>query len=100
MPSQNVVIVSGVNGVSGHAAAQNWATVPDTKVYGISRRVLPLPPGVEGLHVDLLQPDEVKQKLENIRDVTHLVFGAYIEKRDTAERTAVNVALVKNLLDA
>ncbi len=99
MPIKNVVIVGGVNGVSGRAAAEQWAAVPETRVYGLSRRSMPLPPGVEGINVDLLNPEDVRQKLGHLNDVTHLVFGAYVEKADAAERTAVNVALVRNLLD-
>ena len=99
MSARNVVVVSGVYGVSGRAAARHWASIPGTRVYGLARRSLPLPPGVEGINVDLLEPDDVRRKLGGIRDVTHLVLGAYMEKRDAAERTAVNVALVKNLLD-
>jgi len=94
------VLVSGVNGVSGRAAAAHWATIPGAKVYGLARRDLPLPAGVQFIQADLLQPVEVRRKLAGITGVTHLVLGAYVEKRDTAERSAFNVALVKNLLDA
>jgi nucleoside-diphosphate-sugar epimerase len=99
MPNQNVVLVSGVHGVSGRAAAAHWASIPDTKVYGLARRSLPLPPGVEGISVDLLKPEDVGSKLGKLKDVTHVVLGAYVEKADAVERTEVNVALVKNLLD-
>lgn len=99
MPPKNVVLVAGVHGVSGRAAAEHWASIPDTKVYGLARRSLPLPPGVEGISVDLLKPDDVKSKLGKFNTVTHVVLGAYVEKRDAVERTEVNVALVKNLLD-
>ncbi len=100
MPQSHTVLVSGVNGVSGRAAAEHWATIPGAKVYGLARRELPLPAGVEFIQVDLLQPDDVRRKLAGITGITHLVLGAYVEKRDTAERSTFNVALVKNLLDA
>ena len=96
---KNVAIVAGVNGVSGRAAAQYWASVPETKVYGLSRRALPLPSGIEAISVDLLQANDLKKKLRKIGNVTHIVFGAYMEKRDTAERSTVNTALLRNLLD-
>ncbi len=99
MPNQNVVLVSGVNGVSGRAAAERWAAQPNTRVIGLSRRSLPVPAGVEAISVDLLQPDAVRQTLDALQGVTHLVLGAYVEKRDTTERSTFNVALVKNLLD-
>ena len=38
MPLKNVVVVAGVHGVSGKAAAEHWSAVPDTEVYSLSRR--------------------------------------------------------------
>lgn len=35
-----------------------------------------------------------------LKDVTHIVFAAYVEKDTPVERNAVNVALLRNLLDA
>jgi len=94
------IVVSGVNGVSGRAAAEHWATIPGAKVYGLARRELPMPAGVRFVQADLLEPDDVRRKLAGIPGVTHLVLGAYVEKRDAGERSTFNVALVKNLLDA
>ncbi len=100
MPTKHVVLVAGVHGVSGHAAAAHWSKVPDTRVYGLSRRSAPLPPGVTPISVDLLNPADVKKKLSSIEDVTHIVFGAYIEKATASEKSQVNVAIFKHLLDA
>jgi nucleoside-diphosphate-sugar epimerase len=99
MPVKKVVLVAGVHGVSGTAAASHWNTVPDTKVYGLSRRSAPLLPGIEPVSVDLLNPSDVRQKLSAITNATHIVFGAYIEKATAAERSEVNVAILRNLLD-
>jgi nucleoside-diphosphate-sugar epimerase len=35
-----------------------------------------------------------------LKDVTHVIFGAYIEKNTPTERSVVNVALLRNLMDA
>jgi hypothetical protein len=35
-----------------------------------------------------------------VRDVTHIVLGAYIEKPTAAEKSAANVGILRNLLDA
>lgn len=98
MTTERKIIVAGVQGVIGRAAAQRLAAEPDTSVYGLSRRSGDLV-GVEHISVDLLQPDDVKAKLGPIGDVTHIVFGAYIEKPTAAEKSAVNVAILQNLLD-
>lgn len=67
-------------------------------VYGLSRRSDDLP-GVRSLSVDLLRPGEVEEKLSGIVGATHLVFAAYIERPTAAERSEVNTALLRNLLD-
>jgi nucleoside-diphosphate-sugar epimerase len=99
MSTKNAVLVAGVHGVSGRAAAEHWASLPGTQVYGLSRRSAPLPAGVEGISADPLDRDDLQRKLGKISGVTHIVFGAYIEKPNPAERSETNVAILKNLLD-
>jgi nucleoside-diphosphate-sugar epimerase len=99
MSLENIVVVAGVHGISGRAAAIEWTKVPNTKVYGLSRRQAELPEGVEGITVDLLDREDVKLKLGAIGDVTHIVFAAYIEKAEAAERSAVNVRILSNLVE-
>jgi nucleoside-diphosphate-sugar epimerase len=99
MAAHRTVLVAGTQGVIGRAAASHLATQADTKVYGLSRRTGAGLAGVEEISVDLLRPDDVRRKLGPIQDVTHIVFGAYIEKPTAAERSEVNLALLRNLLD-
>src|SRR5271167_4286961 len=42
MSVKNVVLIAGVHGVSGRAAAEHWTSLPGTRVYGLSRRSAPL----------------------------------------------------------
>jgi nucleoside-diphosphate-sugar epimerase len=98
MSVKNVVLVAGAHGVSCRAAAEHWSAIPDTQVYGLSRRSAPLPEGVIPVSVDLLDPDDVQLKMGAIKNVTHIVFGAYIEKPTAAEKTEANVAILRNLL--
>ena len=100
MTQQRRVIVAGVQGVAGRAAALRLAGQPDATVYGLSRRAAAGIPGVQEVSVDLLDPDDARQTLGRIEGITHLVFAAYVEKPTAAEKTAVNVALLRNLLDA
>ncbi|MGO9122120.1 MAG: SDR family oxidoreductase [Desulfomonilaceae bacterium] len=99
MSTNNAVLVAGVHGVSGRAAAEHWASLPGTRVYGLSRRSAPMPTGVEGISADLLDQDDLQRKLGKIGGITHIVFGAYVEKPNLAERSQTNVAMLKNLLD-
>jgi nucleoside-diphosphate-sugar epimerase len=54
---------------------------------------------VEHISVDLLDIADTRQKLSSIKDVTHIVFGAYVERATPSEKTEDNVAILKNLLD-
>jgi hypothetical protein len=38
MSTETVVLVVGAHGVSGRAAAEHWASLSGTVVYGLSRR--------------------------------------------------------------
>jgi nucleoside-diphosphate-sugar epimerase len=55
--------------------------------------------GVKEIAVDLLNPANVREKIGPLSDVTHVVFGAYMEKPTAAEKSEVNSALLTNLLD-
>ncbi|MGH1588795.1 SDR family oxidoreductase [Methylobacterium phyllosphaerae] len=96
---QRKVLVAGAQGVIGRAAAIRLAAQPDTTVLGLSRRTEPSIPNVEAVSVDLLDPARVRASLGGVRNVTHIVFAAYIEKPTAAEKSTVNVAILRNLLD-
>jgi nucleoside-diphosphate-sugar epimerase len=93
------VLVAGAQGVIGRAAAKLYAQKPGTTVYGISRRPVVGLENVRAISANLLDPKDTAEKLADLKDVTHVVFGAYIEKDTPTERSAVNVALLRNLMD-
>lgn len=97
--SKRSVLVAGAQGVIGRAAAEHFSSLPATSVYGLSRRQQEKIPGVVPINVDLLSPEGVKRAIAPLKDVTHIVFGAYVEKDTPGERSAVNVSLLRNLLD-
>ncbi len=99
MAAGRVVLIAGVHGVIGRAAARHFSAAPDTKLYGLSRRTDGGLPGVEQIAVDLLRPDDVRGELGRLGDVTHILFGAYLEKPTAAEKSEINVAMLRNLLD-
>jgi nucleoside-diphosphate-sugar epimerase len=99
MSINNRVLVAGAQGVSGRAALEHWRAIPATQVVGLSRRAASYEAGVEQISVDLLDVVDTRQKLSSIEDVTHIVFGAYVERATPSEKTEDNVAILKNLLD-
>jgi len=93
------VLVAGAQGVIGRAAVEHFSKDADNTVYAVSRRPVV---GLENVHpisADLLDPADTRTKLEALKDATHVVFGAYVEKATATERSSVNVALLRNLLD-
>lgn len=93
------IVVAGAQGVIGRAAAIRLAGRPDTEVVGLSRRREPDVPGVDLIAADLMNPHEARERLSGVRDVTHIVFAAYVEKDTAADRSTFNVGMLRNLLD-
>ena len=100
LSSQRTVIVAGAQGVSGRAVLERYAALPGTSVYGLSRRLAESEGNVRHISVDLLDAHDVITKLGHLSAATHLVFGAYVEKPTAAEKTEINVRLLRNVLDA
>lgn len=97
--SKRSVLIAGAQGVIGRAAAEHFSSLLDIKVYGLSRRQVEELPGVVPINVDLLSSQDVERAIASLKDVTHIVFGAYVEKDTPGERSEVNVSLLRNLLN-
>lgn len=92
------VLVAGDGGLIGSYAAKAYHQL-GWEVHGVSRRALPDVPWTHH-SVDLLDPEAATLGLTTLKDVTHLVFGAYVEKPTDPELIDVNDALLRNTLDA
>ncbi len=97
--AERCVVVAGAHGVIGRQAALHFAAQPNTTVIGLSRRTGVELQGVKLISVDLLSVEDVRSKLGSLTEVTHLVFGAYIEKLTPSEKSEANVAILRNLLE-
>ena len=100
MPEPRTIIIAGAQGVIGRGAAEYFVRQPDTTVYALSRRTEGHVERVRPIAVDLLDAGDAQAKLAGIDDATHIVFAAYIEKPTARERSEINTALLRNLLDA
>jgi nucleoside-diphosphate-sugar epimerase len=99
------VLVAGVSGLVGSAAARRFAADPDFDVVGVARR---RPEGLEGVElvaVDLLDRDACAEALTGHADVTHVVYAALYEMpglltgwRDRHQMDT-NLAMLRNLFD-
>jgi nucleoside-diphosphate-sugar epimerase len=105
--ARHTMLVAGAGGVVGAAAVEHFASLPDWDVVAVSRRRPPeLPEGVTHLSLDLTDAAACRAAGAALSRVTHLMFAALYEKPDLIagwrdpEQMAVNLAMLRNLLDA
>jgi hypothetical protein len=74
------VLVAGVSGVVGYAAAQQFAADPAWDVIGVSRRRPERLGRVHHVALDLGDADACRRAAAAWGDMTHLVYAALYEK--------------------
>jgi len=74
------ILIAGVSGLVGFAAAKHFARLPGWKVVAVSRRTPEGLEGVEVISVDLTDRARSAEVFGRMRDVTHLVYAALYEK--------------------
>ncbi|KAF9637997.1 putative nucleoside-diphosphate-sugar epimerase protein [Lasiodiplodia theobromae] len=107
MPAK-VALVTGCNGISGHAIAEHLTKQPDTEWTKIivSSRSTPksfwIDPRVHFVAVDFLKPkdDAIKALKPLCGDVTHVFFASYVHNNDLSKLAETNVPLFVNFMDA
>jgi nucleoside-diphosphate-sugar epimerase len=103
---KHTMLVAGAGGVVGKAAVEHFAALPDWDVVALSRRRPALPAGVQHASVDLTDAAACRDAMRAFPGVTHVMFAALYEKPDLIagwrdpEQMAVNLAMLRNLLDA
>jgi nucleoside-diphosphate-sugar epimerase len=95
---ENVALVVGATGITGSALAQklidkNWTT------YGLSRSENTSIPGLKTIAANLLDIDDLTQKLKDIRP-THVFITTWMRQDSEAENIRVNSAMVRNILES
>lgn len=106
--AKTTVLIAGASGVVGQAAVERFATEPDCRVIGLSRRAPRMPPGLAFEHhaVDLGDRNGLLAIGPALREVTHLVYAALHEQPALVqgwrepEQMARNDAMLRNLLAA
>ncbi len=103
MATKKQVLIAGVPGLVGYAAAKRFLAAPGWEVIGVARR---RPEGLAGatlLSLDLVDREACARAVAGLGGVTHLVYAALYEKpglfagwleRDQMER---NLAMLQNL---
>jgi nucleoside-diphosphate-sugar epimerase len=106
MGSKGTVLVAGAGGLVGRAVIDHYLGEGGWDVIALSRRPPEPPTGARHLAVDLADAEACRARLGGISGLTHVVYAALFEKPDLtdgwleADQIAVNLAMLRNLLDA
>ncbi|MFI7066382.1 SDR family oxidoreductase [Kribbella sp. NPDC050124] len=95
-----VALVVGARGVIGTNLVEHLASLGDWRVIGLSRRGGVDGPRVRHVAVDLLDPDDTRDKLAGLTDVTHVFYVAYQDRPTWAELVPPNLAMLVNVVEA
>ncbi|MFC9693466.1 SDR family oxidoreductase [Kribbella sp. NPDC056951] len=98
---ENVALVVGARGVIGTNLVDHLASLEDWRVIGLSRRGgVDVPGKVQQIAVDLLDPNDTRDKLAGLSEVTHVFYVAYQDRPTWAELVPPNLAMLVNVVDA
>jgi nucleoside-diphosphate-sugar epimerase len=101
--TQRQILLVGPYGVLGTGVIDAVANNPQWEVTTAARRPAPAyraqsaPPHIS---VDLMDREGTKNAFSSLREVTDLIFAAYVEKPAMAETVEPNASMLKNALDA
>ena len=104
--TERTVLVAGATGLVGLAAVEHFSALAGWHVLALSRRRPDLPAGARHVALDLTDVAACRDALGPLARVTHVVFAALYEKPDLVagwldpEQMAVNLTMLRNLLDA
>ena len=93
-------LVTGATGVVGRYLLMHLIERGDWDVVAVSRRRPDVQGAFEHIAVDLTDAQDCRARLGALRDVTHVLYAAYLERSDPRELVAVNTAMLVNLVDA
>lgn len=103
--TRKTILIAGASGLIGRAAIELFVRQPDWKVIALSRRAPEVDVAVEHLALDLMDQAAVEAAAPRLRDVTHLVYAALMERpglvrgwRDRAQMDT-NIAMLRHLFE-
>lgn len=103
---QKRVLIVGALGVVGRAALDLFASDPEYRTIGLSRREPEFESGVDWIAADLLDRDRLKSAIQHVGEVTHVVYAALHEEAglvagwNASTQIDANVLMLTNLLDS
>jgi nucleoside-diphosphate-sugar epimerase len=100
MMSGNTALVLGAGGIIGRNLIEYLDSRKDWAVKAVARRMPDFETAADVRSLDLLDPAALAEAASWLKDVTHIFFAAYQEKATAQELSAVNVAMLSNVVEA
>jgi nucleoside-diphosphate-sugar epimerase len=97
MPTNTVLVVGG-NGIIGRNAVAYLLSTGNWNTIVTSASPLDYETQAQYVQLNLLDSQAVQQQAEQLREVTHVIYAAYIEGKTLAAQTHVNLDLLRNLV--
>ena len=95
-----VALIAGATGLVGRRVAERLQQLGDWEVIGLCRRPVAGNP-TRWLSVDLNCPEDCREKLAALGNVTHVFYTArYDHPEGVSESVDINAAMLRNLVDA
>lgn len=93
-------LIAGASGGIGQNLAQYLSSLADWEVVGLSRKTPTFESKAQFISVDLQNRDEVRSKLADLMDVTHIFYTAFYGGPTFSGPVAENLAMLANVVEA
>ena len=97
---RKLAVVVGAQGVIGRNLIDHLATLDEWDIVGLSRRGGESSGRIRYIAVDLLDRDDTRRKLSDLKQATHIFYAAYQDRPTWAELVPPNLAMLVNGVDA
>jgi nucleoside-diphosphate-sugar epimerase len=97
---KHTALVLGAQGIIGRNLIHYLENQQQWQVKAVSRRKPAFATRAQYHSIDLLDPERVAAHADWLKDVTHVFFAAYQEHADPADQSRINVAMLRNIVEA
>src|SRR4051812_33264697 len=95
---RNTALVVGGNGIIGRNMVSYLESTGKWDIIVTSHSPLGYETGAKFVALDLTRFGSVEAEREELKNVTHVFFAAYVERKTLEEQTANNLELIENLV--
>ena len=96
---KNTALIVGAQGVIGRNLTDYLRTLGDWDIVGLSRRPGEDSDAVRYISVDLLDSQDSRVKLAELKGVTHIFYAAYQDRPTWGELVAPNLKMLQNVIE-